>query len=671
MRRTSGLDTIQRSLEDLESPACHSGGSQHHRLAGAIGRAGRLFLLLLCATTAAACGSTSTSAVGPSPVKCSVSLSGPSQIAPGGGTSTVAVSTQPECSWTASTQASWLTVKPASGQGPGQIQLDVAPNPAPTARESELAVNDSRASIRQSPSPCNFEVSPAATTVPAAGGPRDFTVNAIGGCAWTASSGASWVTIMSGGAGNGTGTINVQVAANGGSARAGDLTVGGQTITVSQSAGGASACSYLAQPSFFAAPAAGGPGSASVTSVTGCAWTATSDASWLTITSGAGGSGNGTVAFSVASNGTTPRTGHLTIEGQTVTVSQTAQACDFAVQPGSASAPASGGPFSVSVTVASGCAWTAASQASWLAVTSGASGSGNGSVAVNVSPNAGPARTGTLAIAGVIFQVSQADGCSYDIQPSTFAAAKGGGSSSTDVTAGAGCGWTATSQVPWVVLTAGGSGNGHGTVNFTVGTNSGPARQGTFVVAGSSSSRTFTVNQESGCAYSLSPTSLSIASTGGNRTTNVSTEPGCAWTVTESVDWITVTAGAAGTDSGTVAFTVAPNPGPQRQTTITIAGVAFNVTQASGCTVTDVTPATAKFGAGGGQQTMTFKVSAPTCTWTVSPEASWITLGPNSPPTGAGDGTILYVVAPWLTPRTATIRITSDASTAVHSVIQN
>ena len=62
-----------------------------------------------------------------------------------------------------------------------------------------------------------------------------------------------------------------------------------------------------------------------VTAPAGCAWTATSDVSWLTITSGASGIGNGTVEFEAASfpgNPSTIRSTALTIAGQAFTVTQ-------------------------------------------------------------------------------------------------------------------------------------------------------------------------------------------------------------------------------------------------------------------------------------------------------------------------------------------------------------
>ena len=71
------------------------------------------------------------------------------------------------------------------------------------------------------------------------------------------------------------------------------------------------------------ANAEGLAGNISVTTTPGCTWTATSNASWITVTSGSSGNGNGSVVYSVVANtGTSSRTGTLTIAGQTFTVTQ-------------------------------------------------------------------------------------------------------------------------------------------------------------------------------------------------------------------------------------------------------------------------------------------------------------------------------------------------------------
>ena len=69
--------------------------------------------------------------------------------------------------------------------------------------------------------------------------------------------------------------------------------------------------------------ASGSNGIVNVTSTGTCSYTATSNASWITITSGTPGTAPGTVNFTVAANsGTSSRSGTLTIAGQTFTVTQ-------------------------------------------------------------------------------------------------------------------------------------------------------------------------------------------------------------------------------------------------------------------------------------------------------------------------------------------------------------
>jgi hypothetical protein len=82
-------------------------------------------------------------------------------------------------------------------------------------------------------------------------------------------------------------------------------------------------CTFSISPTGASVAAAGGSGTVTVTATAGCSWTAASNASFVTVTSGASGTGNGTVGYSVAANtATTSRTGTLTVAGQTFTVTQ-------------------------------------------------------------------------------------------------------------------------------------------------------------------------------------------------------------------------------------------------------------------------------------------------------------------------------------------------------------
>lgn len=71
--------------------------------------------------------------------------------------------------------------------------------------------------------------------------------------------------------------------------------------------------------------------------------------------------------------------------------------------------PASSGSGSVNVNAPDGTTWTAVSNASWITITSGNSGTGRGTVnyAVTRNPRGNPSRTGTITIAGKTFTVRQ------------------------------------------------------------------------------------------------------------------------------------------------------------------------------------------------------------------------------------------------------------------------
>ena len=188
---------------------------------------------------------------------------------------------------------------------------------------------------------------------------------------------------------------------------AGELYVVGLGGTVEKIVN-ATPCTYAIAPTGQSFASAGGTGSVSVTAGTGCAWTAGSAASWVHVTSGSSGSGNGTAGYAVDANTSSlPRTGAMTIAGQTFTVSQSGTAaCTYSIAPTKANVPAGGGTGTVAVTAAQGCAWTAVSNATWIIVTSGGSGSGNGSVGYSVASTV-QRRQGTLTIGGRTFTVKQ------------------------------------------------------------------------------------------------------------------------------------------------------------------------------------------------------------------------------------------------------------------------
>jgi PKD repeat protein len=169
-------------------------------------------------------------------------------------------------------------------------------------------------------------------------------------------------------------------------------------------------CTYSISPTSISVGATGGTGSTSVTAPAGCSWSANTSQSWIHITSGSTGSGNGTVSFSVDGNGgTTSRSGTIQVAGKTFTVNQDGVVlCSLSISPTSRSFGSAGGDGTISVATTSGCSWVVTTNVSWISITGGGSGSGNGMVYYNVSSNPSSSyRTGTISIGAETFTVSQ------------------------------------------------------------------------------------------------------------------------------------------------------------------------------------------------------------------------------------------------------------------------
>jgi hypothetical protein len=273
----------------------------------------------------------------------------------------------------------------------------------------------------------------------------------------------------------------------------GSVTVNDQPLGIVQAA---ASCQISLAPASQTIASGGGSGTVAVTATPGCTWSVTGLPSWITITSGKSGNGNGTVIFSVAVNPDgISRTATLTVAGQTATVTQQPASCSYSLDHASQTISAAGGAGTpVAITATPGCAWTAASSATWITGVTPAGGTGNGAVyfLIAANPNGTP-RTGTLTLAGQTVTVTQeAAACSYSLDHASQSfAALGGAGTPIVITATPGCAWTATSNALWITGVTPGSGTGNGTVNFIVTANLLGARMGTLTIAG----HTFTVSE--------------------------------------------------------------------------------------------------------------------------------------------------------------------------------
>jgi hypothetical protein len=90
-----------------------------------------------------------------------------------------------------------------------------------------------------------------------------------------------------------------------------------------------------------------------------------------------------------------------------------------------------------------------------------------------------------------------------------------------------------------------------------------------------------TVSVVVGCPLRLSSLQQDVAAGGGNGAVNLLAPDGCSWTARSTVDWVTVTSGAAGNGNGTVSYAVLANLSTAPRTgAITVQASRITITQA-------------------------------------------------------------------------------------------
>ena len=144
-------------------------------------------------------------------------------------------------------------------------------------------------------------------------------------------------------------------------------------------------------------------------------WAATANAPWLHLSSAnQTGAGSATVVFTFDANPGAPRTGTLTIAGQTLTVRQFGPLTSNALGTTTLLEGPRGGVASVVLAYwASFDAWTASANAAWLHLSAANQGGiGSTNLVFSLDANPGATRTGTLTVAGLTLTVTQA-GATY------------------------------------------------------------------------------------------------------------------------------------------------------------------------------------------------------------------------------------------------------------------
>lgn len=256
--------------------------------------------------------------------------------------------------------------------------------------------------------------------------------------------------------------------------------------------------------------------------------------------------------------------------------------CVYSLSAASVNIFSNGGSGTTNITTGTTCNWAATSPDSWINITGGNNGPGNGTISFTVSPNTGIARTGTILIGGQSFFVFQATGnCGYTVSPTSFNIPASGGTVNYTVNFNPGCNrLTPASVYPWISVE---------NYSITVLPNTGPARSGDITltgedVNGSAVEKILKVNQAgqtSDCTFSLSSASANFGSSGGSGSVNITSGTGCTWAAVSNDSWITINGGANRSGSETINFSFTSNKASTARTgTITAGGQTFTITQA-------------------------------------------------------------------------------------------
>lgn len=566
------------------------------------------------------------------------------------------------CVKSAGSNASWITISFGGGTAnPSTIGYTVQANPSPNQRIGTISVNGGLAtfSVTQSGIACAIAVTPASTTISAEGGAGTATVNTTAECPWTAVSSAPWISASGTGQGNGSFTYSVQPN-NTKDPRTGTITVGNDTLSITQQP----ACSFTIVPAFQQIRSTAESGNLTITAnVSSCVRNAVSDSAWLTIPVGSTGTGNGTISWSAAANSSpTARTGRITVGDASFTIQQEGGNCSYTLSPTSQAITNFGGAGTFTITTA--CQWSAASTASWLTITSPATGTGIGTLSFRADPNPTPAeRTGSITVGGGAFLVTQAGtACSLNISASALDLTASGGAGSFEVDVVNGCNWTAVSNASWITFTSPASGSADATLSFAVSANTTPGVRTGVITVGN---RQFTVTQQgANCELSINPTSNTAVPSNAFQS-SIAVATTCQWTAQSTASFITITSGTSGTGNGQIDYSIPANPSAQsRSGAIRVGNLTFNITQTGGGCTISLNPQRATLA--GGNVSGRFNVNGSLgCQWTPSSPDSWISISGFSSVNGSG--AVDFNLTPNFTgtERTGAVKITNDVSFTV------
>lgn len=537
-----------------------------------------------------------------------------------------------------------------------------SPTHRPTAARAWVFIGGQSLVLTQLGVSCAINLSPSHHDRGHGWGTNKFDVNIPAHCSWVVSNSNPWIQITTNSSGTGNNSFGYIVSPNPNStSRTGYIYVEEGTVSITQAG---APCKVPLSSSAATHTPLQETGTVVVASPGGCDWTASTINPWVTILSGATGTGIDVVTYRVDANANgNARSGGITVIGLADTnyfsIDQDGVTCAYKVSP----TKRSHGPGAVAVDtfkvlVSNACPWVVENNTTWIQITTNSSGSGSNLVSYSVDANSLTPfeRIGALTVAGQSLVITQRGiTCSYSISPKSVTHGKGLTNKTFSITTTNGCAWTITNDNPWITIISNGTGTASATVGYTVDENSNASvRIGTLFVDG----QTYVITQlATSCSYSLSPKSVAHGYGETSDSFSVNTPSGCPWTVTNLNSWITIISNSSGSATATVGYTVDENPAAtERIGTLFVDGQTFVITQRAATCSISLSATNRNHGYRATNNSVEVNTAAG-CIWPVSTLDSWIQILSSSP--GTGTGTVSYAVLSNLntTARTGTIQI--------------
>jgi len=460
---------------------------------------------------------------------CSYSIPNQSNRSSYSGIGIVQVSTDSNCSWTAKSNADWITIiSGEDGTGNGTVGFSITENLNPDSRNATLNIGGQTLSITQFPAGQKMPLYPvelACRTSMVTN--SQFLYSAFNGtgsiqvettfpndCLWSATSFSNWITITSGDSYIGGSTVNYVVEANTTTkARVGSLSVGERTFIILQSGLGNN-CIYNITPSSYEHSSSLEAGRIQITTPPNCVWSASTLADWINITSTSFGIGDSALSYYVVENiSTQPRSSGIIVMDKTFSVTQAGINCTYAISPSNNNYSSDSNSGSITITASDNrCQWNASSNTSWVTISSSNNGTGDGSISYSITANTDTQqRIGTLMIAGQIFTLTQAGiNCNFTLSPTSREHSAAAETGIINVIAShSNCQWNVVSNVPWFNVTSSNSGTGSGIVSYRVSENfDDQTRTNKLLIAG----QTFNLTQnKAAMQISITPSSYNFS----------------------------------------------------------------------------------------------------------------------------------------------------------------